>query len=33
VRAGLLGTDFRLVGNAGFLPDFASRLIEASANP
>jgi hypothetical protein len=27
VRVGLAGTDFRLAGNAGLLPDFASRLI------
>jgi ethanolamine ammonia-lyase large subunit len=27
VRAGLAGADFRLAGNAGLLPDFASRLI------
>jgi ethanolamine ammonia-lyase large subunit len=27
LRAGLAGADFRLVGNAGLLPDFASRLI------
>jgi ethanolamine ammonia-lyase large subunit len=27
VRNGLAGADFRLVGNAGLLPDFASRLI------
>jgi ethanolamine ammonia-lyase large subunit len=26
-RVGLSGTDFRLAGNAGLLPDFASRLI------
>ncbi|MGB6396299.1 MAG: ethanolamine ammonia-lyase subunit EutB [Bradyrhizobium sp.] len=27
VRTGLAGADFRLAGNAGLLPDFASRLI------
>ena len=27
VRTGLAGTDFRLAGNAGLLPEFASRLI------
>jgi ethanolamine ammonia-lyase large subunit len=27
VRVGLSGTDFRLVGNAGQLPDFAAKLI------
>jgi ethanolamine ammonia-lyase large subunit len=27
LRVGLSGTDFRLAGNAGLLPDFASRLI------
>jgi ethanolamine ammonia-lyase large subunit len=27
LRAGLAGADFRLAGNAGLLPDFASRLI------
>jgi ethanolamine ammonia-lyase large subunit len=27
VRAGLAGTDFRLAGSTGLLPDFASRLI------
>src|SRR5450631_3985673 len=27
LRTGLAGADFRLVGNAGLLPDFASRLI------
>ncbi len=27
VRVGLAGTDFRLTGTAGLLPDFASRLI------
>src|SRR5262245_47291360 len=27
VRIGLAGTDFRLAGNAGQLPDFASRLL------
>jgi ethanolamine ammonia-lyase large subunit len=27
VRTGLAGVDFRLAGNAGLLPDFASRLI------
>ena len=27
LRVGLSGTDFRLAGNAGQLPDFASRLI------
>src|SRR3981081_3855802 len=27
LRAGLAGSDFRLTGNAGLLPDFASRLI------
>ena len=27
LRAGLAGPDFRLAGNAGLLPDFASRLI------
>ena len=27
LRSGLVGADFRLVGNAGQLPDFASRLI------
>jgi ethanolamine ammonia-lyase large subunit len=28
VRSGLANADFRLAGNAGLLPDFASRLIE-----
>jgi ethanolamine ammonia-lyase large subunit len=27
VRTGLAGTDFRLAGNAGLLPDFAAKLI------
>ena len=27
VRVGLAGTDFRLAGNAGLLPDFAAKLI------
>jgi ethanolamine ammonia-lyase large subunit len=27
LRVGLSGTDFRLAGSAGQLPDFASRLI------
>jgi len=27
VHAGLADSDFRLAGNAGLLPDFASRLI------
>lgn len=27
VRSGLAGADFRLAGNAGQLPEFASRLI------
>jgi ethanolamine ammonia-lyase large subunit len=27
LRAGLAGADFRLAGNAGLLPDFASRLL------
>ena len=27
VRSGLAGDDFRLAGNAGLLPEFASRLI------
>ena len=31
VRAGLAGADFRPAGNAGQLPDFASRLIAESA--
>ena len=32
VRAGLADADFRLAGNAGLLPDFASRLIAESAS-
>jgi ethanolamine ammonia-lyase large subunit len=27
VQSGLAGADFRLAGDAGLLPDFASRLI------
>jgi ethanolamine ammonia-lyase large subunit len=27
VHSGLAGADFRLAGDAGLLPDFASRLI------
>ena len=32
VQAGLADASFRLAGNAGLLPDFASRLIEANAS-
>ena len=32
VQAGLADATFRLAGNAGLLPDFASRLIEANAS-
>jgi ethanolamine ammonia-lyase large subunit len=32
VRAGLADASFRLAGNAGQLPDFASRLIEADGS-
>jgi ethanolamine ammonia-lyase large subunit len=32
VHAGLADASFRLAGNAGLLPDFASRLIEANAS-
>jgi len=32
VQAGLADANFRLAGNAGQLPDFASRLIEANAS-